>query len=331
MNALVASQRGTNLLRAVALIITLLLVSWLLTAPVQAEVGLTVEVVRDNNLLVATAKTVSGSEVAEDSWRWVKADECNLSLFSGDVSLDTGWTVILSGAEAAGNYCFYVEDNQDRKSVGSISIGHPMILIQQNNDQLIAVIDDSRGMNSNVDEESWQWYRYHAIEGSVFGCAAEFGGLDQTDLRNITSDDLTVDVYETQKNVYGMGYGSTTNLTENDEGMNYCFMVYDTAGIAGTMHITVGDVIVDRSVGKVGDSESNGAVNSGQSETGVDGSGEITSGDDLTAGSDSADVSDNGNLIRNLGLVLLSAAVIVGVVMLIRRSQAKDDEDEASA
>ena len=94
-----------------------------------AESGLTIEVTRNGNMLIATAITVKGSNIVEESWRSMKSDECNLGLFtvmSGvDKMTNDGWSVVLTNDDAGVNYCFYVEDDQGRQAVESLEVVRP--------------------------------------------------------------------------------------------------------------------------------------------------------------------------------------------------------------
>lgn len=334
-------------LKAMILALAFLAMVWLLAVPVRAETGLTVEVNRSHNLLIATAVTVEGSEIVDDSWQWTKNEQCDLDLFASDVDIDgesrgESWTVVLNSDDADESYCFYVEDSGGRKAVASATVMRPTIEIDQNNDQLVARVADAEQMGLIIDQNSWRWYRYHNVENSGFDCRAELFGLEDAELQQeaerlqsaqeASADETQPDIYEIQKNVYLFGRDSSVDLTVDDAGMNFCFQVSDTAGISNVMHITVGEVIVDDIVGKpvdVGITNVNesGVVDAGQTEAGqiTVGDGSVNVGEDSSVGSEETD--SNSNLIRNIGFVLLGLAAVIGIYMLIKRSQNTDDEE----
>ena len=334
-------------LKAMILALASLAMVWLLAVPVRAETGLTVEVNRSHNLLIATVVTVEGSEIVDDSWQWMKNEQCDLDLFAGGVDIDgesrgEGWTVVLNSDDADQSYCFYVEDSGGRKAIASATVIRPTIEIDQNNDQLVARVVNAEQMGLIIDQNSWRWYRYHDIEGSGFDCRAELFGLEDAELQQeaerlqsaqeASADETQPDIYEIQKNVYLFGRDSSVDLTVDDEGMNFCFQVSDTAGISNVMHITVGEVIVDDIVGKPADVGTTTNVNeSGDDNGGQTDAGQVTVEDGLVnIGEDpvgSEETDSNSNLIRNIGFVLLGMAAVIGIYMLIKRSQNTDDEE----
>ena len=324
-------------------IVALLAATWLLTTPVQAQTGLTVEVNRSNNLLIASAVTVEGSEIVDSNWHWAKSEQCNLDLFTADALGDNnergdGWTVVLDSEDAGRSYCFYAEDSDGRKAVAGSTVVRPVIEIEQNNDQLTARVINAEQDNLVVDQNSWQWYRYHHVEDSNFDCRSELFDLDDGELRQeaeklqaaqeVAEGENQVNIYEIQKNAYLSGQDSNVDLTGGDQDMNFCFQVSDSAGITNVMRITVGEVIVDNIVGKSGStegsSESDVSGEEGAGQISVD-NGSISVGDEDGLGSN--EEGGSSKVIRNIGLVLLAIAIITGVYMLIKRSQNTEEEE----
>ena len=352
---------GLSILKVATAIIALLLGGWMLTGTVQAAVGLEIEATRSNGLLIATAKTVEGSEIIDDSWSWVKSEECNLGLFtvtsgvsnSGDAR-GKGWTVDLESDDAGMSYCFYVEDTKGRRAVASAKVEWPQITIEQSNDQLVATVTNVEEANLVVNEATWQWYRYAYVQGSGFGCNTDYHDLDEEELRVaadlaetiqiVLTGEVVTDVYETQKNVYKAGGGSIVDLTEEDEGMNFCFQVQDSAGISNSRHITVGDVVISEDSGKPIDTGNNVenvvdtvVIDGVVVDVDEEGVGEVSvsedaegAGNDVDSSNDTDDATGMGdnNVIRNTGFVLLALAVIGGIIMIIKRSQIEDEENE---
>ncbi len=345
MNILLRIKRGglNARLKAAISVVAILAAAWLLTTPVQAETGLTVEVNRSNNLLIATAVTVEGSEIVDDNWRWVKSEQCNLDLFTADALGDNNergesWTVVLNSDDAGQSYCFYAEDSDSRKAVAGSTVVRPIIEIEQNNDQLTARVVNAEQDGLVVDQNSWHWYRYHHVENSNFDCRSELFDLDNDELRReaeklqavqeVSEGENQVDIHEIQKNAYLSGQDSSVDLTGDDQGMNFCFQVSDSAGITNVMHITVGEVIVDSVIGKSSGTESGSELNASDDE----GAGQVTADNgSISAGDEEGVIGSNeedggSNVIRNIGLVLLATAIIAGVYMLVKRSQNTEEE-----
>ena len=91
-------------------------------------------------------------------------------------------------------------------------------------------------------KKTWRWYRYASVTYSTFGCEPRNYGLTQERLQTATRRGLEatvdrgvilVDSYPQQKDVYAYGQGKTVDLGEMDNGLVYCFMATDTAGITG--------------------------------------------------------------------------------------------------
>ena len=317
----------------------LLAVAWLFAGQARAETGLTVEVVRNQNLLVATATTVEGDTVVEDSWAWLPTDECSVDAFSDDlIDNVSGFSVAIDQDDLGATYCFYVEDSAGREAVGSIYVHYPKITVRQNNDQLVAEVANLDKDGIDVDEDSWGWFRYSAVDNSRFGCEPQHFDLDDVGLMQAAAaaedfqvemyGDVQVDVYELQRDVYRVGQGSTVSLTSEDEGINFCFRVSDTAGITNYKRITVGSVTVDDSVGSK-PTTSEGTDAGSTTGGGSEGAGQVSPGTDDNQVDDATAVGDDGgNVIRNIGLALLAVAIIIGIFMLIKRSQSTSDDEE---
>ena len=156
----------------------------------EVKQGLTIEVSRPNyNLLVAQATTVKGSEVKEDSWRWVRldsADACKLESFSGtskksDAILSgDGWTRTLNNTDADKVYCFYVQDDKDREAVASIKILRPRVrIVLMADDKLTASVENIHDSGIEINhQEAWSWFRFKNVAGSRFGCTPEHHRLE---------------------------------------------------------------------------------------------------------------------------------------------------------
>ncbi|MYB40349.1 hypothetical protein F4X86_03755 [Candidatus Saccharibacteria bacterium] len=330
---------GRTLFKYLIAAAVLLAAAWLFASSARAEAGLTVEVVRNQNLLVATAMTVEGDEVVEDSWQWAKDGECSVEAFEGD-SAEAGsdFSVVIDQDDLGATYCFYVEDSADRQAVGSIYVHYPKITVRQNNDQLVAEVANLDKDGIDVDESSWGWFRYQAHDSSRFGCEPQHFDLDDVGLTQAAEaaegfqaemyGAVQVGVYELQQDVYRIGQGSTVSLTTDDEGVNFCFRVSDTAGITNYKHITVGPVTVDDTAGSKPASGEGTDAGSAAGE-GSEGAGQVSAGDNDNQDDSSVDADDEGgNVIRNIGLALLAVAIIIGIFMLIRRSQNTSDDEE---
>ena len=112
------SQKSFNILWAlISLSVALGVVGWFLASAVRAETGLTIDVTRKGNLLMAEAMTVEGSEVLDDSWRWMQSTECEVAMFTDDAEGSEGWTIVLDAQSGGQDYCFYVEDSEGREAV----------------------------------------------------------------------------------------------------------------------------------------------------------------------------------------------------------------------
>lgn len=337
------SQRVLNLaLKALLSGFIILASFWLWQTAVKAQVGLTVEVTRANKSLVATATTVEGREVNDDSWRWAHTEDCTIKFFEDNQAdeasdlMGQGWTVELQASDGGASYCFYVEDSAGKKAVASIEVAHPYIEIEQNNDQLQATVANVQEDNIAVDDQSWQWFRYKHVDGSRFGCQTEHQGLNSDEqLREAAqaaeaaqeADGLDrQDVYSVQKDVYLSGQGDMVSLTAEDSGLTYCFQVADMAGITNSAHLLVGEVIVTSTSGKPTSDGSSGSGNQVDPESGDIGQIGVEGGEQ----GDQAGAEDggSGNWVRNVGIGLLIIALIIGAVMLIQRSQIKDKDSE---
>ena len=345
MEFLSLSKKNFGILWAlISLIAVFLAAGWLLARPAQAAAGLTVEVARNGNLLMATATTVQGSEVVDDSWRWVMSEECEVATFEDDNAGGEGWTVELNSESGNKHYCFYVEDSDGRQAVAGIKVVYPVVRIEQNNDQLAARVVNAVEENILIDENSWEWFRYNHITDSRFGCQSQHLGLDEEGLQAAAAaaeeqqeadfGSVKIEVYATQKDAYSSGQGSTVSLTTGDQGLTYCFRVADTAGISNGWHMEVGEVVVSRlsAAKQAGDNGDDGSTSvSIDGQAGDEGSGQVDvnpEGSDDGAQGAEGDKGDGNNWIRYVGFAFLALAVIVGAVMLIRSSQLKDNEKE---
>ena len=250
----------------------------------------------------------------------------------------TGSTTEVSQADIGQTFCFYAEDSAGRKAVASIRVTYPVITVEQRNDQLVATVGNAERDGLVINDNSWRWYRYHATEDSRFGCEAQNFDLDDSGLMQASQESqsrqeelfgkVKVDVYELQKDIYLTGQGSVVNLTDEDAGLSFCFQVLDTGGLGNLKKIKVGSVEAsDNSVGAKEDGGSSDAAGSADGNA----AGQVTVGasDDDMADNDPDNEGDGGsNAIRNVGLVLLALAVIIGIFMLVKRSQDTEDEEE---
>ena len=334
------TQTGGRILsRYLVAAAVLLAVIWLAASPAKAETGLTVQVDRSQNVLVATARTVAGEEINVDSWQWLKDDECSVAAFSAnsDVDRGAGWSVTIGQADLGATYCFYVEDSADRQAVGSIYVNYPKIQIEQNNDQLVAKVVNLERDNIDVDATSWSWFRYNHVAGSRFGCEPQHFGLNDAGLMQAAevaealqremNGEAQFDVYDLQQDVYRTGQSSTVAVTSADEGLNFCFRVSDTAGIGNSRQITVGPVSVSDTTGSkpTGDGSATRGLEPGDDTEGV---GQVGVADGSTDGEQVTQVEEDSNVVRNIGFIMLAVAIVIGIFMLIKRSQSADEEEE---
>ena len=208
--------------------LSLLAAGWLLAGAVGAQAGPAIDVQRVKDTLSASAVAAEGSEIDAESWKWMVTDICNLDLFSDFDSSEnkkgSGWTTPLSAEDGGEVYCFYVEDSEGRSAVVGLTVAKPLLELEQNNDQLTARVSNAEDEGFEVNEDSWRWYRYNQADG--ISCSSEFFGLD------------------------GIGSGSSINLSDEDEGLNFCFGVSDTSGISNVGHITIGEVVIEDVEGK---------------------------------------------------------------------------------
>ena len=121
---------------------------------------------------MAEAMTVQGSEVLDDSWRWMQSTECEVEMFTDDAESSESWTIVLDAQSGGQDYCFYVEDSEGREAVAGAKVAYPIIRLEQSNDQLVAKVSNSEVENILVDEDTWQWFRYDHIDGSRFWLSA---------------------------------------------------------------------------------------------------------------------------------------------------------------
>ena len=342
MKLLSLPRKGFSVLWVlISLAAVFLATTWLLARPAQAATGLTVEVTRNGNLLMATATTVQGSEVDDDSWRWLMSEECEVEMFEDNADAGQSWIIQLDSESGNEHFCFYVEDSDGRQAVAGSQVAHPVVRIEQNNDQLAARVINATEDNILINEDSWEWFRYNHITDSRFGCQSQHFGLNEEGLQAAATvaeerqeedfGSVKIEVYATQKDAYLSGQGSTVNLTAEDQGLSYCFQVTDSAGISNSWRMEVGEVVVQQPAGKPTANGENGDGTSvdidGQAED--EGSGQV--GVDPAASDGTQTVKDDegsNNWVRYIGFTLLAAAVIVGTVMLIRGSQLKDNEKE---
>ena len=301
-----------------------------------AAIGLTVEVSRKGDLVMAEAVTVESDEVLDESWQWMIGEDCQVSAFDDAAETNQGWTATLNAQSGGKTYCFYVEDSQGRKAVGQTKIAYPIIRPQQKNDQLVARVANAEEENLIVDEDSWQWFRYDHIPDSRFGCQAEHVGLDDDALKAAAeaaealqvedSGEAVNDVYASQKDVYASGEGSIISLTAADEGLTYCVRVADSAGIFNSKHIQITEVMVaDASAAAKPDKDSTDgdvAVAGSDSE---DGRG-VIGVDDASLAGEGIDAGSS-NWPRVLGFTLLAVSLIAGIYMLVRASRLKASEE----
>ena len=215
-NAILVLKKSNIILQIALLGIIMSFIGLQITRSASAESGLTIEVTRNGNMLIATAMTVKGSNIVEESWRSMKSDECNLGLFTvmsgADKTTNDGWSVVLTGDDAGVDYCFYVEDNQGRQAVESLEVVRPIVRITQSNDQLRASVINEQSDNLQINEDSWRWFRYNHVDGSRFGCQSQHFGLDDEGLRQAADEaeekqraGQISDVYNAQKGVYRTG------------------------------------------------------------------------------------------------------------------------------
>lgn len=330
---------GRTLFKYLAAAVLLAAVSvWLLAGQARAETGLTVDVARNQNLLVATATTVEGDTIVEDSWRWAKSDECSVETFSDD-SADYGsdFSVVIGQDDLGATYCFYAEDSAGRQAAGSIYVHYPKIAVRQNDDQLVAEVANMDEDGIDVDDSTWIWFRYQAADDSRFGCEPQHFNLDDAGLMRAAEaaegfqtemyGEVQVDVYELQRDVYRAGEGSTVSVTSADEGLNFCFQVADTAGIANSKLTTVGPVTVADATGSKPGGEAADSVPVDDAGD-IEGAGQAGADGSYSDGSEGSDDGGSGNAVRNIGLILLAGAVVIGIFMLVKRSQNTGDEEE---
>ena len=345
------SQKSFNILWAlISLSVALGVVGWFLASAVRAETGLTIDVTRKGNLLMAEAMTVEGSEVLDDSWRWMQSTECEVEMFTDDTEGSEGWTIVLDAQSGGQDYCFYVEDSEGREAAAGVKVAYPIIRLKQSNDQLVARASNAEAENILVDEDTWQWFRYDHIDGSRFGCLPQHFNLEEEGLKMAADaseeqqkqdfGEVKVAVYAAQKEVYKSGEGAVVNLTAEDQGLTYCFRVSDNAGITNSKHQLVSEVKLgassdDSEVGEEKGLLSNGDESAGDTtgttgneigEVGVDDDGGTSVAGDQSNGNGDGDGDGASVWIRNIGFTLLGVAVIGGIYMLIRSSKLKDNE-----
>ena len=341
-NAILVLKRSNIILQIAFLGLIMSFIGLQIARSASAESGLTVEVTRNGNMLIATAMTVKGSNIVEESWRSMKSDECNLGLFAvmsgADKMMNDGWSLVLTSDDAGANYCFYVEDSQGRQAVEGFEIVRPIVRITQSNDQLRASVINEQSENLQINEDSWRWFRYNHVDGSGFGCQSQHLGLDDEGLRQAADAaeekqqaGQTSDVYNAQKGVYRTGEGSSVNLTEADTGLTYCFSVSDVAGIGNSYHTTINKVTPSADTGKKDAGDDPVLENSDPGQIGANpadpnSSDPSSNNNNNNSIANSGDDESENNLLRHIGLGLLGIALIIGAVMLIKGSQVKDDK-----
>ena len=327
----------------VALVSLLLLAAFSNAASATTATGLTVEVSRKGNLVMAEAVTVEGNKVLDESWQWMIKENCETEAFkASDAKSNQGWTATLNADSGDKTYCFYVEDDQGRQAVGQAKIAYPIIKLEQKNDQLVARVGNAEKENIVVDEDSWQWFRYDHIADSRFGCQSQHFNLNDDGLKAAAEaakesqveafGKVTNDVYASQKDVYASGEGSIISLMVEDEGLSYCVRVADSAGIYNAKHTQVAEIVVNTASQAAAKPNKDSAAVSDSSASSADDSagdaaGEGTISIDDGNGDGNNDDDDGSNWPRVLGFALLVAALVAGIYMLVRASRLKDIEE----
>ena len=319
-----------------------------------------VEIVRDGDKLKASTDTPIVGAIdsqPEDwtAWRWVRvrlANQCSPDLkplgeggtpyVAADVTFGEGSEVTLTADDAGMYYCFYVSvrsTQADPVADGMIRVTYPIIQLAQVATEtgmaINASVLNAERDNITVDADSWQWYRFERITDSRFGCNSRHAGLDDDGLRaaaqraqEIQQADgvASSDVYAAQKDVYKTGTGTTVDVNASDVGLTYCFRVADAAGIVNTRSIVVAEVpgeevVAEEPVSPVDDEvvlEEEDAVPAGDT---IVTTPEVSTDEEV-------EIADNSNLMRNIGIGVVVVALLIGVFMIVRRSQTKDDENQ---
>ena len=333
---------------------------WLATAtvhastPVVEEPTVDVSVTRNENFLIATAFSNSDDQIDDNSWRWIRNTDCDMSFFTNDAPVTeqmrwlkgTGWTVPLTADDVGQHYCFYVETVAGTAGFGKFRISWPMIQIEPVTTSkglaLQATVVNAERDSFTVDESSWQWYRFERITDSRFGCSSRHVGLDDDGLRaaaqraqEIQQADgvASSDVYAAQKDVYKTGDGTIAYINMNDVGLTYCFRAVDTTGIQNVRSVVVTEDMfaVAEDVDEI--IEDVDVIYEDATAVPTDEADATATDDEATSTTDDAESTTNArsnSLIRNIGLGVLGLALILGVFLIIKRSQSDDDDDDES-
>ena len=255
-------EHGRVILLITALIGLSLLLAIKLSATVKAQVvtppipqvSNQIQVRRLSNVLVAQMPSTQPLQ----QWRWLRTTKthCQVSDFEttnqaglwqkvGRSNRGYGQQVELRDNDAYRTYCFYFISGLIR-GVTAYRVYPPKVEVTQ---AVFGSDDDQRirarvtnVKQADLEIASWHWYRYKAIRQSSFDCRPQYYGLDDQALRRATSlqveellhsNMMVVDSYHQQKDIYQYGTGSEVKLSQADDGLSYCFIASDTAGLKG--------------------------------------------------------------------------------------------------
>ena len=239
------------------------------------------------------------------------------------------------------NYCFLVEDSSGKQAVASRQIAYPLIEVEQNNDQLRAVVVNENSDNITIDDKSWRWFRYKHVEDSRFGCQPENQSLNsdqklkqaaEVAMKSQVASGLESpqDVYSIQKQVYSSGQGSIIDLTPADTGLTYCFQVADTAGITNSGQALIGEVVITEVPGAKSTIEDQSTVSNQDFDQDLDLDKIKLSNSNQTDSGNEVNQDNQSNWVRNLGYVLLGLALVIGAVLFVQKFQVKDKDSESA-
>ena len=207
-----------------------------------------------NSLLASVDQTTQPQQ-----WSWLRttAGKCQISDFHqaserslwrrvGEQNRGYGHHVKLRPLDIYKTYCFYMKSG-GMERVAAYKIWPPKVqIVHVGSGSATAQHLEAEITNSLTDKltiGNWYWYRYRSVARSSFNCQPQNYGLNGAELRQATRLDrlgypspgawATVDSYEDQKQVYKYGLGKRVNLTAADNGLTYCFIAKDLAGITG--------------------------------------------------------------------------------------------------
>ena len=219
--------------------------------PPEYYAGTTVSVQRTNERLFAATNYSS----LADEWRWLRrvGSKCKVADFSKD-DKNSAWrksklanrgggnSLVIQAKDSYVTYCFYVKLTTGAKAVGTYKVMPARINIVEDDTSMTASLNEELSADVGVKENTWRWYRYAPVTYSTFGCSPSNYGLTQEELKEATKKGIEktvyggivlIDSYPQQKGVYTYGKGKTVDLDGIDNGLVYCFMVTDSAGIIG--------------------------------------------------------------------------------------------------